>query len=1212
VAATRVRFSARYVAWALVAPLGGQVALAASDVNVLKIDLAPKIETAIVDPDRFAVAVPHVVTTAEAGAWARTSAVSTWRYTVRIPTAVSMSFHAGLYDLPASATLTVTGTDGQSFGYTADQGGRGQLWSRVHRGDSLSFELSVPRALESRVRFALQGLQAGYRGLGGGTPDHPHYRKLRAATLVGASACSENFACRADASNSKNADATAAIIIGGVAQCTATLVNNLRNDGTPYLLSARHCQDTPSSGVVAYWNAVAACGTALGSIYDTQMPAYLHSTDTVFEQQDVWMMRLSSPVNAPRVYFAGWDATGATFVGGYSPHHALGRSRQYTGWFGQAALVALPAEVIGMGYSFDSWGVVNSVGNIGAGASGGGLFDPDHRLVGVASLAYLLANGEGVCPATPPDVPTSTTATALYNSLAAVWESNADTTSFTNPVTLKSLLDPDNSGARVADGFEMLQNVSFSASSSDKSTGEPLTLTWNAPGASSCTASGGAAGDNWNGSLAASGTRDVVQYAPGQTTYDLSCTDGTRFSARSVRVNWYEGSPQLVFGLSESSGNLGGTISIFWRSNVQPCVAAGGLAGDGWAGNKATTGNQQLALSQVGAFTYSITCGTGTRQLSRSVNVDVFAPYASLEALSNNMRIGSEVQLMQAGRGTQCVRTGGVPGDGWTTTTNNYPFRTTAHTPGTYRFTITCEGGPTPAVASVDLTFTDSAPTATLTPSRPSATVAPSGPVAFTDPAWVITLDWVSNIAPCQLSWDGPGNADGSSTPNMILLGAGSYNAVQDVVGTFVYRITCTQGADTSTATATVDFVPPAPSVKLLLLQGGPVAANEVIANEPFSIGWTSTVSNCVASGGVAGDNWAGPKANSGGVSLTLHEPGTYNYSISCGTAPEVVSDSMNIVIASPRVEFRPHDATGLVGRGYLLQWVSNTGPCTPTGDWANSAQHPAVWGSVIVPSVPGIQTLGIRCGTGAQIAETSTQVTFYAVPTVDIFADAASVPVNQPITLTWNSTGATSCAVQGTGSDDWTGSLPTSGSRIVTRSTPGTVGFYINCDDIIDAVVVEWRSVAPKPSPASSPTLTFNIDHASRVPGEAVTLTWTTTRAAVCHGSGGVNGDGWPGVLPVSGTRTYTITGAGTFTWDLTCDGAPPAASARVSTTYTSPPPPPPPPPPSGGSSSGGASSSGGSKGGGQLDPLLLAFLAVLGLMGAVRVARRGRAAPA
>ena len=112
--------------------------------------------------------------------------------------------------------------------------------------------------------------------------------------------------------------------------------------------------------------------------------------------------------------------------------------------------------------------------------------------------------------------------------------------------------------------------------------------------------------------------------------------------------------------------SFGSSIVLSWNSNLQPCVASGGIPGDGWAGAKTSSrGIQSVPLTQLGAFTYSMTCGSGTRQATESTQVEVRPPFATLEALSNNMRVGSEVILMQTGGGTSCTRSGGAPDDVW-------------------------------------------------------------------------------------------------------------------------------------------------------------------------------------------------------------------------------------------------------------------------------------------------------------------------------------------------------------------------------------------------------------------------------------------------------------------------------------------------------------------------------------------------------------------
>ena len=131
-------------------------------------------------PTRFAVDLPHPVSTAGAGSWTQSGGLSTWTYSIRVPTAVSLSFHASQVDFPGGAVLKVTGANGTSATYRAKGIGRSGLWSRPLAGDSLVLSLTVSAAARPQTDLEIESFQAGYRSLGPGVPDNPHFRKSRA------------------------------------------------------------------------------------------------------------------------------------------------------------------------------------------------------------------------------------------------------------------------------------------------------------------------------------------------------------------------------------------------------------------------------------------------------------------------------------------------------------------------------------------------------------------------------------------------------------------------------------------------------------------------------------------------------------------------------------------------------------------------------------------------------------------------------------------------------------------------------------------------------------------------------------------------------------------------------------------------------------------------------------------------------------------------
>ena len=144
--------------------------------DVLDVDLWPLDQRAAQHHNRFAVDVPHRFSTSTHGEWTANGATRAWTYSVRIPYAVSMSFYVWPVELPGSAQLTVAGISASST-YRSSDVPRASLWSRPLLGDTLTFTLSVSAVDVSKVRFEVVSLQAGYRALSRGVPDHPSYRR---------------------------------------------------------------------------------------------------------------------------------------------------------------------------------------------------------------------------------------------------------------------------------------------------------------------------------------------------------------------------------------------------------------------------------------------------------------------------------------------------------------------------------------------------------------------------------------------------------------------------------------------------------------------------------------------------------------------------------------------------------------------------------------------------------------------------------------------------------------------------------------------------------------------------------------------------------------------------------------------------------------------------------------------------------------------------
>jgi hypothetical protein len=1169
------------------------IAHSAPSIDRLDVDISPLIDEAARYPDRFAVDVVHPISAATMGAWTTNGGVSTWTYAARIDTAISMAFHASGISLPPSAELKVTGATG-SVSYTARDVRRGGLWSRHVVGGTLSLSLSVKSSERAQVRLEIQSLQAGYRGIAGVIADNAHYRQILKASADGD--CTQNYTCNATPANQNPAQATVAIVIANIGQCTGTLLNDTNGDGIPYVLTARHCESgnlgggSPQSAgsVTVYWDAVTPCGTSLASIYDVNISTQSGAT-TIVEQQDAWLLRLDDAPVVADAYFAGWDASGASFSGGYSIHHALGNDKQFVSWFGPPLQQSIPAATLKVGFNSNFLGVVNQLGRSGAGASGGSLVDPNNRVVGSASFGQLV-NGEntaGVCPASSPAAPTPDTITAQFTSLAAIWNSTADTTSTTGTATLQSTLDSAGTGKLVQDGMGLLQ-VTLTATnpnnSTTVSTGDTLTLAWNSPGATSCVASGGAAGDGWSGPRAASGSFQLTEQAGGQLSYALKCSAAGSAGSASVSVFWQFIAVDVNLN-GPTNAAAGGSVMLDWAATAGPCTASGGSSGDGWAGSKAQQGSQTLIASTIGMISYVLKCGPSARNSSAQVTTTVVAPYVfPIIADANQMRIGTSVNL-NWGSGGHCVASGGASGDGWAgsifLSTNGGSQNVIETSPGTYTYTITCTGAGQTVSTSKTLTFTGNA-------AAVSVTATPTQAQVYTDSgsAGLTTINFTTNVRPCSVTYVGPVTTQGQLNAISGTLPNGSVQDSEGVAGNYIYTVTCGSGANTASATASVTWFTSQPAVTLNV-------ANPIPFGSGAGIAWVTNVYPCVGTGGQAGDGWAGPKVNNhvqdGDSTVVETTLGNVTFGITCGSGAQIVHAQATSVVIAAMASITASSNSLPVGSPLLIQWTANFEPCT-SSITPGSSQG---WGTLLgetggfqtTENTPGTYIYAVNCAG----ATASTHVTFTgALQGVTLAAASASVPVNSNVFLNWNAVSGSVCrASGGTGSDGWNGTISASGSLQVTSAASQVVIYSISCTDpqsnVSQAQTQVAYSVVSSADPTTpAPNVSISTSQPTLAVGAQVTLNWSSQNAAACTASGGTGSDGWSGSLSASGQMMVTESASGDYTYTITCSGAPPAASAQVNVEFTS---------------ASAAASAGGTKsgGGGGVEPLSLLFLGLL-----------------
>ena len=702
--------------------------------------------------------------------------------------------------------------------------------------------------------------------------------------------------------NTPLAAATVALVVGDLFQCTGTLINSVQGDNQPYVLTARHCQtgalgvSNPSIAdeVTVYWDAVSPCGATLLSIYDPSVVTQTGAV-TVVEQQDIWLIRLDESPAVNDAQLAGFDASGGTVQGGYTVHHALGYDKQFTAWTG-AALAVQQSGVLGSSYQSNFWEVVNSVGNVGPGASGSALADQNNHLVGSLTLGRTTSDTSGyeACPVTPPSAPNGTNGAADFTSLAAVWNSTADASSSTGSTTLKKILDSKNTGTLVSSSMTAA-TMTFTAANYSLAVGKSVQVSWNAPNSTGCTAGGGLAGDGWSGVLPGNGSQTISEQSAAEVSFSLVCTlTGNRTVSKSLTILWGSPSPSVNFTASYAKWT-GQPSTLTWQSNVSPCSINGGsLSLSNLPANGSVT-TTETTPTDVG---YEMVCGTGANQVFTSATTFYVTPNVTFTANGSDRLLGQPLILNWQTLADSCVPAGGAPNDGWNTTAfssaiTGQSFQPTIKAVGTYAYSLTCTSGSLSLTKSLVITVENNAPYVTLTINRTSYTFTGIG-----EPADGFLLTWNSNLSSClpSSSANGVEFESSNSDPAGTAIAWGEPGTYQFVVTCNPYNTIVGQVVS-SPVSGTV--LPPAPPTATIAIDPSSVAVGQ-----SFTVTWSSTNTlNCSGTGGIPGLAWL-PPYPSGSLTYVPTAAGQYTFGVSCpsiySAQPNATAQAVVTVTAAP------------------------------------------------------------------------------------------------------------------------------------------------------------------------------------------------------------------------------------------------------------------------------------------------------------------------
>ena len=362
-----------------------------------------------------------------------------WRLRIRSAGAKSLNLGFTKYFMPAGGTLILYSPDYEHVmgPFTpSDNEEHEQLWTPVLPGGELVIEVQVPQHAQSQLQLELKYVNHDFLGF---------------AEMMSGS-CNLDVICGgADGWAIVDAyrdiiQSVALIGTGGSTFCTGFLVNNARQDCTPFFMTAFHCGINAGSApsLVAYWNYEnSTCrqpGTpASGANGNGQLNDF--NTGAIFragwQTSDFTLVELDDPISQTAdAFLAGWSAEDVapsdTVV---CIHHPGTDEKRISFEFNPTVISDINGNAAAAGnfIKIPDW----DVGTTEGGSSGSPLFNHSRQIVGQ------LYGGLAACNNNDYDV---------FGRFKQSWTGGG-----TASTRLRDWLDPDNTGILVLDGRSQLQ-----------------------------------------------------------------------------------------------------------------------------------------------------------------------------------------------------------------------------------------------------------------------------------------------------------------------------------------------------------------------------------------------------------------------------------------------------------------------------------------------------------------------------------------------------------------------------------------------------------------------------------------------------------------------------------------------------------------------------------------------------------------------------------
>ena len=370
-------------------------------------------------PFRFAKSFSVDINPQNSGRWEKRSGQRIWSLGIRSRGAYSLNLLFDKMILPNGASLFIYTPDHSKVlgAYTSNNEQSSGFFSFYPvPGDEIIVEYNEPEGITFAAQIHIFKVNHDYKNAFGTRP------------LGEAALCNRDVYCPDVIAYGKEKQAVVDLIIRGQELCTGTMLNNARQDKTPYMVTAGHCISNASDAqqtLICYNYESPYCAngkSSLNGYVDQTLNGSILRARS--DSLDFALVELeTAPPPEFRPYYSGWNRTNAIPASSFAIHHPKGDVKKISVDNHSPTISSFNNDFIPNSFwLIGKW----EAGTTESGSSGGPLFNDKKQMIGS------LTGGTATC-----DDPTED----LFSMFSKQWNYYSTTNR-----QLKAWLDPDNTG----------------------------------------------------------------------------------------------------------------------------------------------------------------------------------------------------------------------------------------------------------------------------------------------------------------------------------------------------------------------------------------------------------------------------------------------------------------------------------------------------------------------------------------------------------------------------------------------------------------------------------------------------------------------------------------------------------------------------------------------------------------------------------------------